>query len=260
MAGVVRNWALIRRNADVAGVKLEMTLRGVVPVCALSSESERRCRRTLCSRLIASLVVLGCWGGPAAHSILARSHPSPSYLVQELQSDKTTDRARRQLLRLGKSEPDVRQYLAVHLPAIIKPGPDSCPPSHITDLDARWHSCPWYNAVELAGNLRIGEAAPALARWFGWRNIGGSIIGLSSELSLEPYVAARALAEIGDPAIPSIQPFLSSSRPDEHARAVRVLCMIHSSMAKIVLRDDLQHAADPELRTMINSCLGDSLH
>jgi len=43
--------------------------------------------------------------------MLAQSHPSPSELVQQLQSKKTTNNARDELLKLGKSDPEARQYL-----------------------------------------------------------------------------------------------------------------------------------------------------
>lgn len=105
----------------------------------------------------------------------------PTELVQNLQSEQTTDNAKKELLKLGKSDPEIRQYLTVHLPPLIESGPGS--------PDCSRHHCQeWNNAVELAGKLKIGEAAPALARWINWRNEGP--VGRSLEARLVFYPAA----------------------------------------------------------------------
>jgi hypothetical protein len=199
-------------------------------------------------RLITVLVVLGSWGGPGVHSVLAQNHPSPSKLVRQLRSDQTTDNARDELLRLGKSDPSVRQYLAVHLPSVIESGPSTPVCSG--------NSCePWLNAVELGGHLKIDAAAPALAKWINWRSPGPS--GLSLEARLVFYPAARALIEIGDPAVPAVQYALDRGNSHERYRAVRVLNIIDSPSARAVLRKDLQHEPDPDLRAMIKRDLAE---
>ncbi|HEX4544515.1 MAG TPA: HEAT repeat domain-containing protein [Candidatus Acidoferrum sp.] len=203
--------------------------------------------------MLATIAVLGLWSGLGEHWVMAQSHPAASELVQKLQSDKTTDDARKQLLQLGKSDPDIRRYLVASLPPMIEMGPKSCPPSEIVDVFARWHTCPWYNVVELAGELKIGEAAPALAPWIGWRTPAPFILSLEARLVF--YPAAKALAEIGDPAIPVVQPALDRGNSDEHYKAVRVLCIIHTPNAKAVLRDDLQRETDPDLQAMIRNAL-----
>jgi hypothetical protein len=136
---------------------------------------------------------------------------------------------------------------------MIERGPKSCPPSEIVDLVARWDSCPWYNAVELAGKLKIGEAAPALSPWINWRSEGPLLPTLEAQLIFHP--AAKALYEIGDPAIPVVQRVLNSGSSEEHARAVRVLCIINTPKSKAVLQDDLPHETDPDQQTMIKNCL-----
>jgi hypothetical protein len=201
---------------------------------------------------IATIAVLGCSTSClGVYRIMAQSHPPTSELVQKLQSAKTTDDARTQLLQLGRSDRGVRQFLAVRLPPLIDLGPKSCPPSDIEDLKARWHACPWYNAVELSGKLRIAEAASALGPWIRWRAEGPYLPTLEAQLVFHP--AAKALAEIGDPAIPAVQQALSN--PKDHYVAVRVLCIIHTPKAKSVLRDDLPHETDRDQQTMIKNCL-----
>jgi hypothetical protein len=208
--------------------------------------------RTLAETIVA-IAILGCWSCFGASNIMAQTHPSTSELVKRLQSPKNTDDARKQLLQLGNSDPDVRRYLAVQLPPMIARGPKSCPPSEIVDLVARWHSCPWYNAVELAGKLKIGEAAPALSPWINWRSEGPLLPTLEAQLIFHP--AAKALYEIGDPAIPVVQRVLNSGSSEEHARAVRVLCIINTPKSKAVLQDDLPHETGPDQQTMIKNCL-----
>jgi|HubBroStandDraft_6_1064221.scaffolds.fasta_scaffold80694_3 hypothetical protein len=210
------------------------------------------CKRLL-SKMIPIMAVMGSWSYLFVHLTMAQNHAAASELVQKLRSDETTDEARKQLLQLGQSEPDVRRYLATQLPPLIEIGPKSCASSKIVDLVARWHACPWYNAVELSGNLKIGEAAPALARWISWRSEGP--YGLSLEARLVFHPAAKALAQIGDPAIPAVQHALDHGNADEHYKAVRVLCIIHSANAKAVLRGDLPHETDPALQTMIKNDL-----
>jgi hypothetical protein len=199
-------------------------------------------------RLITTLVVLGWWGGPGVHSILAQSPPSPSELLQELQSDQTTDRARDELLRFGKSNPAVREYLAAHLPALIESGPSSatCP----------GYPCQtWRNAVELAHRLKIAETAPALARWITVKDINPwpGIGSYGNKLEINP--TAIALISIGDPAIPALRRVLDSGSPDEHTLAVRALCTIGTSKAKAVLRVELRHELDSNLRALIKKVL-----
>ena len=204
-------------------------------------------------KMFATFAVLGLWSG-AGYSIRAQTHPAAAELIQKLQSDKTTDEARKEVLQLTASDPNIRRYLAVDLPVMIQAGPESCPQSDIVDLDAKWHSCPWYNAVELAGQLRIDEAAPALTRWINWRTTS-MVVSPSSEAKLTFYPAARALYKIGDPSIPALQGVLNSGSTGEHGRAVRVLCIIRTPKAKAVLQDDLQRELDPDLQQMIKNTL-----
>ena len=192
--------------------------------------------------------LLALWLAPGVQCIPAQSHPTAAELLQNLQSEQTTDNAKNELLKLGKSGPEIRQYLTVHLPPLIGSGPGS--------PDCSGHHCQeWNNAVELAGKLKIGEAAPALARWINWRNEGP--VGRSLEARLVFYPAARSLADIGDPAIPVLQHVLDSGSPEEHARAVRVLCIIHTPKAKAALQDNLTHETDPDLQAMIKNVLGE---
>lgn len=203
--------------------------------------------RTSC-KCITALVLFVWWLGPGVQCVVAQSHPTATELVQNLQSEQTTDNAKKELVRLGKSDPAIRQYLTLHLPPLIESGPG--------DWSCSGHHCQeWKNAVELAGKLKIGEAAPALAHWVNWREPGPT--GLSLEARLVFYPAARSLADIGDPAIPALQRVLDSGSPEEHARAVRVLCIIHTPKAKAVLRENLPREQNPDTQAMIKRAIGE---
>ena len=183
--------------------------------------------------------------------MLGQSHPSPSELVQQLQSKKTTNKARDELLRLGKLDPEVQQYLAAHLPRLIESGPSTA--------DCQENSCEtWLNAVKLAGQLKIAKAVPALVQWISWRERGAPL-GLSSEANLAFYPAATALWEIGNPAVPAVQHVLESDqRPGFRRIDERVLCIINTPESKAALRDFLPRESDPDLQAWIKRCLGES--
>jgi PBS lyase HEAT-like repeat-containing protein len=202
------------------------------------------------SRLITAVVVFGFWGGPGAHGIPAQARPSPSELIQNLQSEQTTDEARNELLKLGRSDPEVRQYLTAHLPPLIESGPSAriCP----------GYPCQgWRNAVELAGNLKIGEASAALARWISVKDVNPwpGIHPYGNKVEINP--SALALSRIGDPAIPALRHVLDSGSPGEHALAVRALCTINTPKAKAVLGEELPHESDPNLQAQIKRVLGE---
>jgi len=198
--------------------------------------------------LVVIVVALGYLGGPRVRCVAAQSHPSPSELVKELESDQNTDNARDELLKLGKSDPGIRQYLTVQLPPLIEIGPKmaTCPgyPCQV-----------WRNAVQLAGYLKIGEAAPALARWITIKDVNPwpGVQPYGNKLEINP--AAIALSQMGDPAIPALQHVLDSGNPDERALAVRSLCTIHTPKAKAVIRNDLPRESDPSVQAMIKRTL-----
>lgn len=201
-------------------------------------------------KLDTTLVLLGCWIGLGVHCTVAQNHPSPSALLKQLQSPQSSDGAKDALLKAGKSDPAVRRYLAIHLPPLIESGPSS--------PDCSGYSCkPWISSVEIASQLKLPEAAPALAKWIDWRYPGAPLIGLGPEERLEFNPLARALIEIGDPAVPTVRYSLDYGNSRQHDMAVRVLCMIHSPRAKAVLRGDLPHESGLYTQMMIQRALED---
>jgi len=168
----------------------------------------------------------------------AQTRSTTSALFRKLESAQTTDQAAEQLLGLGKANAMARQYLAVHLPPLIEAGPQSS-------------VSVWANAVDLAGELRIVDAAPALAKWIRVR-VGGPVTGLSQEINLRHNPAAAALARIGNPAIPALEGPLEQGDLNERWEAVYALDLISSPKARSVLHKHAAHEPNAGLRDFIN--------
>jgi len=158
-------------------------------------------------------------------------------LLQQLQSAQNTDQAAEKLLKLANSDPKVRDQLAVRLPAILDKGPQE--PAQ-----------PWTNAVHLAGELKIAEAAPALAKWIRLNTSTGTL-SLSREARLVDYPAGQALVQIGAPAIPALVGVLDSGNLYERWNAAYALNLIGSPQAKTALRDHLKREPDSTMRDFI---------
>jgi hypothetical protein len=162
-------------------------------------------------------------------------------LVQELQSSQKTHEAYEELVKLGKSDSNARQYLALHLPAIVEKGPQE--PAQT-----------WVNAVSLVGDLKITEASIALAKWIGVTT-GDGTITLSRVAKLETSAPGKALAHIGDPAIPSLVGVLKRANLNERWNSVFALNLIGSPSAKNALRDVLKRETEPTLRSFVENSL-----
>lgn len=128
---------------------------------------------------------------------------------QRLQSQSAADmrQASEQLVRQGKSDPKAREYIAIHLPALIEKGPK--------DYLGRW-----ITFVRIAGELKIAGSAPALAKWLTIDNIGE--ISTAGFMRLENNPARAALVQIGDPAIQAVRTVFDNGTLRERRYAVYV--------------------------------------
>lgn len=180
-----------------------------------------------------------------AAKVVSQQPEEPVVAVfQRLQSQSPTEieQATEQLLKRGRSDPKVREYIALHLPSIIETGPAQ-----------KEHPGPWIELVRLAGGLRISEAAPALAKWLTIDNIGE--ITTAGFMRLETNPAGAALAEIGDPAIPAIVQVFNSGTLRERRHAAYALNLINSANAKSALQQHLNREPDKVLRDAIRKML-----
>jgi len=172
--------------------------------------------------------------------LFAQETTDPAVLFQQLQVRETTDKARETLFTRGTLDPHTRSYLCTNLPPMIEKGPKGA--SH--------QSHQWRNAALLAGQLKILEAAPALAKWIGLDYFGDDV-NLARVERLETNPAAKALSLIGDPAIPALKSVLEHDSPHERFYAYLVLNQIDTFAARAVIHARLDREDDPHLRDFI---------
>jgi|SRR5215472_3416932 len=163
-------------------------------------------------------------------------------VFRRLQSSTDTHEVTEQLLKRGRSDSKVREYIARHLPPMIEKGP--------AEKD---HLGSWIELVRLAGELKIAEAAPALTTWLTIDNIGEITTG--GFIRLENNPAGKALAEIGDPAVPVVARVFDRGTLRERRYAVYVLNLINSPSAKATLQERLSREPDKDLREFIRKSL-----
>jgi hypothetical protein len=163
----------------------------------------------------------------------AEPQPSLDTLYRDLQSERKTDQATVQLLRLADSDGKVKGFLADRLPALIATDPTPTAADYQRGLRVR---PVWRNAVQLTGELRIAAAIPALLEWLTFTTSPAQSLGAGEE-ALVDSPAAMALANIGDPSVPRLQPLLSSGKLDERYEAAYCLLSIDSQKSKSALRD-----------------------
>ena len=196
-------------------------------------------------RLGICLSILVFWGG------LLHGQGAVSYeaLFQKLQSEKTSDEAFEKLLKLGKKQADVREYLAAHLPEKIAARPGD----HIKVK--AWKIKVWENDVALAGGLRIVEAIPALIQYIDVRALYGDAVTLTMVATLADYPSGRALAQIGEPAVPSLSSVLETGDLQKRGVAIRALDLIDAPAATEALSKHLPNESDPRLKAHIERVL-----
>lgn len=189
--------------------------------------------------LVLVLMTIGPFGVPAQ-----QPEEPVAAAFQRLQSQSPTDvhQAAVQLLKQGRSDPKAREYIALHLPSLIEKGPAQ-----------KDHPGPWVALVRLAGELKIAEAAPALAKWLTIDNLGE--ITTAGFMKLETNPAGTALVEIGDPAIPAVKGAFDRGTLRERRYAIYVLNLINSPSARAALREHLNREPDEDLRDFIRKSL-----
>lgn len=178
----------------------------------------------------------------AVVSAQGRSIPD---LFLKLKSNETAANAARQIRALSRTDPAVKEYLRQNLAPVIDAGP-----SHTA---TQWPDPVWLNAVRLAGELKIDEAAQSLAKWISVRD--SPVMTLSAESYLRDSPAGHALVQIGDPAIPSLQKVLNQGNDDERWESSRALLLIDTPQALAVLREHITRETDETLVSTINKAI-----
>jgi hypothetical protein len=187
-------------------------------------------------RAIATLL---CLLNLAAFRLHGQQVTSVPQLFEQLQSEKTTDQATSQFLKPGPGNVNAKSYLAPHLPVIISQKPKN----HYV----------WLNSVRLAGTFRITEAIPALIKWINAAaETGGT---LAENNRLDSYPCAKALVQIGEPAVPALIETLEKGDSRHQWFACRVLFMIGTPRAIDALRNHINHEPNPDFKREIQRAL-----
>jgi HEAT repeat protein len=159
-------------------------------------------------------------------------------LLAALNQPDTTDEAVKTILDLAAKDPSVRPSLAQKLPAMIqKSATDSV----------------WVNIVRLSGQLRLPEAVPALTKALSHPGVSKGTVTLGEYMRLDTDVVGNALAQIGDPSIPSLTEILRTGSKSPRHRAALILLKINSNLSEKALKDHLSHEADPDIRALIEN-------
>lgn len=158
-------------------------------------------------------------------------------LLNQLNQPSTTDRAARRILAAASRESEARRYLTKKLPEIIeRPQTDAV----------------WLNAVRLAGKLKINEAIPALEEALPRGRLGGPMnTTFATQMRLDDDAVAKALSQIGDPAIPAVESLLQSDKPEVRRRGVLIPRNINTPAGKKALEEQLPRESDPAIKELI---------
>jgi HEAT repeats len=180
----------------------------------------------------------------AATAPTADSHQSASVpkLFERLQSEETTNQAAEQFMILGPRNDEARRYLTKSLPTLIM-------------MEQKGHPHSWVNAVRLAGEFRITEAIPALAKWIDLPvgSLSGGTLAEAANLDFSP--AGKALAKIGEPAVPTLARVLEKGDQREQWVAYRALYLIGSAQSLMALRQHVGHEKDANFRREMQQAL-----
>jgi hypothetical protein len=169
--------------------------------------------------------------------------------LQNLQKPNTTDAAYKDLLSLAENDKSAVSLLAVKLPSIIDKGP----PDGMTNWENADDISTWENAVRLAARFKIIEACAALGKWIDvWDS---QEFTSSSIFSLRIIPAAKALSQIGEPAVPTLVSILNTGNESQRWPAADALEIIHSPAAMNALTEHLARETDPHVKSLITSAL-----
>jgi HEAT repeat protein len=176
-----------------------------------------------------------CLLSVAGWASAGQERTSVSKLFGKLQSEATTNQALGELLQIDPSDVAASKYLSAHSPALISQQLQDNP--HV-----------WLNAIKVAGACRIREVIPALVKWIGVLASESGGESLAERAGLEPFAAGKALAQIGESAVPALVDVLEKGSTRERTVECRALVKIHSPAAITALRDHLSREQDQSLK------------
>jgi HEAT repeat protein len=160
-------------------------------------------------------------------------------LLAKLGDSKAAKGASAELETLSKEDPVSRQYIANRLPSLI-------------EIAAKGDLQLWISSLQLTADLKIVEAVPVLAELL--RNDNqGVVTSFGAHAILYDDPVAKALSEIGDPAVQSVAKLFEDGDAPTRRRAAVVLSNIGSPAARESLRRQIDNEPDPELKAFMQS-------
>ena len=191
--------------------------------------------------LFVSILALATIAG-TVHNASSQEPDRAKELFVHLQDEKDSDAAAIQLLKDARENEEIRTYLAANLPTLIRTSA---------------HGKAWINSIRLSGELKIDKAAPVLASLLARSDtFGGDGVGditFYRLATLQNDSPGKALAQIGDPAVPAIASVFDNGDRTARLRAVYVLRTIDSPSSTEALRRQLSVEKDPGLQRLIEN-------
>jgi HEAT repeat protein len=150
---------------------------------------------------------------------------------------KNTKEACAELKTLAQQDPDSRQYIANRLPSLIA-------------IAAQGDLQLWISTLELTADLKIAEAVPVLTELLRKDNKGiATSFGAAATLYDDPV--AKALSEIGEPAMDSVAGLFQNGDPPTRRRAAIVLSNIGTPNAREAILRQIDREPDPDLKAFM---------
>ena len=109
------------------------------------------------------------------------------------------------------------------------------------------------NEATLAGWLKFNSTIPSLIQLLRYRNYNGGGLTAQQELWADPI--ARALFEIGKPALPALAEALNSDSRDVRSRVDDILFLTNTPESRAILEKHLPHEPDGGLHAKISAYL-----
>jgi hypothetical protein len=175
-------------------------------------------------------------------------------LYAQLNEPATTNSAAQQIHDLASKDATARNFLAQNLPAMITAGVTGGEKS----LTFRWA-----NAVRLAGQLKLDTTVRALIQALPFAPIRagydkqddiGRTFGRGATLEFD--IVARALADIGDPAVPAVANVLANGDTRVlRLRAAWILKNIDTTAAHKAMIDRAQVETEPAIKSVLEGAI-----
>lgn len=149
-----------------------------------------------------------------------------------------TDAARNELISRGSHDPQLRANLSRALPSML----NSAPNDAVMESEAK-----------LAGALKLESTIPSLVALLAHPiHMSG---GMYATTQLLDDPVARALYDIGQPALPALAQALKSSNGGQRTRAMQVLVLTDSNESRTILQAHVLVEPDEHLRRYLQSNL-----